>query len=361
MAFGDFFNPPAANINLPTPQTLNLPFPSAAPSQPFPSVPSIGGLSYQPTGVAGAESSLLGGIGALSGFNQYPGILPQAQTITGGITGFDTSPFAGGAQTGASLGQQAATNQFDLARNLYGYGNRLFDLGFDPQSALYSRTLQQIQDQARAAQGVRGIATSPFGAGLENQAVGNFNIDWNNQALQRALAGAGGAGALYGQAAGMQAGAGPMFLSASGMPFQEASSVAGTQLGTLGTLGQLGAAGGQQALQPLGALQNYLGWSTPQMGQFAQLPFQQFGAGLQGQGQAFGQGQNVFSDALAQAQQNWTMQQQLADLKLQQDKQAAAEQSSMFSGIGALGGGLLGWMGGGPIGGLAGAKIGSSL
>jgi hypothetical protein len=40
-----------------------------------------------------------------------------------------------------------------------------------PQQDLYARTLQQVTDQARAGQEARGIATMPYGAGLENHNV----------------------------------------------------------------------------------------------------------------------------------------------------------------------------------------------
>lgn len=69
---------------------------------------------------------------------------------------------------------------------------RLFDMGFDPRQALYDRTLTQVQNQARSADAVRGLNASGVGAGIENQNTRNFNIDWQNQQLQRAIAAAGG-------------------------------------------------------------------------------------------------------------------------------------------------------------------------
>ena len=97
---------------------------------------------------------------------------------------------------------------------------------FDPQQALYGRTQQQLQDQVRAGQGARGLGNSAVGAGLEDQAMGNFNIDWQNQQLARQTQGmsamaqgsqAGGAQGQLGMAAGaaqpgytMQAGQVPM-------------------------------------------------------------------------------------------------------------------------------------------------------
>jgi hypothetical protein len=62
--------------------------------------------------------------------------------------------------------------------------------GFDPQQALYARTQQQVQDQTRAGLEARGVDMTPYGAGIEGQTMSNFNIDWQNQQLQRQIAAA---------------------------------------------------------------------------------------------------------------------------------------------------------------------------
>jgi hypothetical protein len=69
---------------------------------------------------------------------------------------------------------------------------------FDPQQALYNRTLQQVTDQTRAGEATRGVADTPFGAAAEGNALSNFNIDWQNQQLQRQESGLGSATGAYG-------------------------------------------------------------------------------------------------------------------------------------------------------------------
>jgi hypothetical protein len=130
-------------------------------------------------------------------------------------------------QAGVLFGQEAPlieqqprlTAQQDVLRSLE---DPLIQQSFDPQQALYNRTVQQTQEQTRAGLEARGLDMSPYGAGVESSALSNFNIDWQNSQLQRELAGAQGVGGL---ASGIGGLAGQM-----------------NQIGQ--TVGQLGTAGG---------------------------------------------------------------------------------------------------------------------
>lgn len=294
MGIFDFLNPPAANI--PLPQFNN----------------------YQPTGFQQAESGALGGIGNLGNFNQYAQYLPQAQGITSNLV---NNPWAGGYQTGAGvaggMGQAGATNAYNAGGSLYGQGSNLFGLGnsiantaFDPQNDLYARTVQQLQDQTRASEGARGIATTPYGAGLENDAMRKFNTDWQGAQLGRQIAGGQAAGTLYGQGAGLygagsglQSGAATQYGAASAMPYTAANTIGTNQFGALSNLGQFGTAGAQIPQQQIQDWMSYLGWGT--------------GA----QNAANTSQQNSFADQLSR------------------DKQAYTEQQGIFGGLGNLAGG----------------------
>jgi hypothetical protein len=70
--------------------------------------------------------------------------------------------------------------------------NKIQDVSLDPQEGLYDRTQNQLQEQARAAAKARGLLEGPWGAGLENEAMSNFNIDWQNNLLNRLNQGAQG-------------------------------------------------------------------------------------------------------------------------------------------------------------------------
>lgn len=85
------------------------------------------------------------------------------------------------------------------AAPLANYGFTLLNQGMDPQNELYQRTQQQLQDQVRAGQASRGIAMTPYGAGLENKAMNDFNIDWRNSQVQRGAQAAQGAAPLFQQ------------------------------------------------------------------------------------------------------------------------------------------------------------------
>lgn len=60
---------------------------------------------------------------------------------------------------------------------------------FDPQQALYNQTLQSVTDQTRSGEAARGVANTPYGAQAEGDALSKFNIDWQNQQLQRQQSG----------------------------------------------------------------------------------------------------------------------------------------------------------------------------
>lgn len=96
--------------------------------------------------------------------------------------------------------------QFDLSSIFNTYGNALRDQGaqgqanqgmlgnagwqlwqtaLDPENALRDRTQQRITDASRAATSSRGIGMSGVSAGIENQDVSNFLMDWNDRQLGR--------------------------------------------------------------------------------------------------------------------------------------------------------------------------------
>lgn len=269
----DLFSPPAAQV--PTPQ--------------------ISG--YQPTGMAGAESSLLGGIGNLGSYNAYSQLYPQFSSIGQGIVNDpNAASFQAGAGTASGLGQNAALGSYGQGAGLYDLAGMITGTAFDPQSSLYNQQLQQTQDQQRAANSAAGVGTTPYGAGLEGQALNNFNINWQNNLLNRQVAGAGAAGSLIGQGSQLQGAASPAFYTASGLPYTTSQGIGQGQLGTLSNVGQFGASGATIPQQQNADWQNYLGWGTGQQGvnNQGQLGLGQFG--LNQANSAFNQQQTMFGN-----------------------------------------------------------------
>jgi hypothetical protein len=293
-----FFNPPAANINLPSPSQ----FPTNI-------------LNYNPSQIDPTQANILGGIQNLGQYNVYGQNLPQAQGIGQAAI---NDPFAGMA---LGMSQGAANLGMDAAQNQFGAGTSIYGAAMDPQLQLYNRTLGQVTDQARANASAAGLGTTPLGASATDWATNNFNIDWQNAQLQRMISGAGAASQLQGAAA-------PLYMQSGMMPYQTSQGIYGNQLGTLGTLGQMGLNAANIPGQQIAGWQQSLGQQ----------------AGLQQQ--AYGQQQGNFMDAAT-----------LAQLQLAQNQQAWNQQQQMFSGLGKV----LGGVGGFALGGMPGAAIGSNI
>jgi len=232
--FGGLFEGPANSIPRPNPWTAN------------------------PNDMASASSGALGGIGNLSNFNTAGQTLGQYGDITQNLVNNPfSSPMITGAMYGGGMAQQGATNQFQGGNELYGAGGAALNAAFDPRGALYARTQQQLQDQTRAGLGARGLAMTPWGAGVENKAMSDFNIDWQNQQLQRMLQGVSGAGNAFGQAAGMQNAAPIQYTQGSAMPYNAFKAAGTGQQTALQNLGQFG----QMASQiPQQSIQDYLNY-----------------------------------------------------------------------------------------------------
>jgi hypothetical protein len=241
----------------------------------------FGGGSNQPTGPApwlmpdmgGAANNAFSGISGLSGYgNAAQGTGGAAQNT---FQNLYNNPYAGGYQGGANfaggLGQNAALGAYGTGGALTGAGlstipmaGQLFQSGFDPQQALYGRTQQQVQDQTGATLAASGIGNTPYGAGIAAQTNANFNIDWQNNQLQRQLAGAQGAGGLLTQGGnlanlgtGIQNTAPGQFLGASAMPYGAYGQIGGDQNQALGSY--LGNIGGAQGISNVG-IQDWLNY-----------------------------------------------------------------------------------------------------
>ena len=181
-------------------------------------------------------------------------------------------------QAGQMYGQAAQTAQGQVAG--YGQqaqqaqqaGQQMYQTSMDPQNALFAQTQQTLQDQVRSGQAARGLGNSAVGGMEEAQAMGNFDINWQNQQLGRqaqGIAGMASANQMYGQdqSAALQAGAaGAGYMGQSGSVPMQAQQYAAQQPG---------AAAGQYQSQMAG-LQSMYG---NQMS--AAIPYINYGQGAQ--------------------------------------------------------------------------------
>lgn len=222
----------------------------------------------------GAANNAFQGNQDLSQYNTYGQVLPNIGNLTSQQA---NNPYAGAVQAGANgispygmnTGQGVAqgAGQFgELSNAIVPYASQILQNGFDPQNALYNRGAQQLTDQVRAGQAARGIATTPYGAGLENQAMSNFNLDWQDRQLGRQNSAIQG----YGNAVqgGLQAGQGALDLANGGqqtymnsaqLPYQTYNDLINNSIGAYGTYGAAGQNAAKIPGQQVGNWLSYVG------------------------------------------------------------------------------------------------------
>jgi hypothetical protein len=251
--------------------------------------------AYMPQNLPGADQGAYGGIGQLgSTVGQAGGIANQIAN----------NPYAQQYQSSANAiapyATQAGGNILSTGQSFLPYAQQTLQTGFDPQQALYNQSFQQNTDQTRAAEAARGIAMTPYGAGVENQSNLNFNNQWQNQQLGRqqtaaqtasSLTNAGGAATTLGLNT-LQQGA--------QLPYATANSINQTGLSALGTYAGLQQPGISDYLQYLGLgnqsagvnNQNYANQITAQQNQFNQQQQlgKNLGSSISGLGTYFGGG-----------------------------------------------------------------------
>jgi hypothetical protein len=183
-------------------------------------------------------------------------------------------------QQGMQAGQQLTGNSLSMLPDV----QALLSLGFDPQNALYSKLQNQNQQQNAAILGQSGVASTPYGAGVAADANSNFNINWQNQQLQRALQGAQGASGLMSNISGNVGTGLGLQQQGAALPY---SAYGGTQTDALSALSQasgLGQTASNDWLSYLSGGQGQQGQNLSQANSsFSQS--QALGAGL-GQGLA---------------------------------------------------------------------------
>lgn len=213
---------------------------------------------------------------------------PQAQNeVSNFLTG---SPYATqaltGAQTGASLGlpgaQAISTGAGDV-----------LNTGFDPQSALFNRTQQEVTDQSNAANAMAGVGQTPYGASVTSNALGNFDINWQQQQQQQQAAALGAATGAYPAATSLAA-------SSAALPYSTGANIASNALQGLGSQVNLG--NSQYALpqQAIADLQSYMGTgqqASQISGQLGALGLQEEQNSLSGIGSLFG---SLFGSSVGQ-------------------------------------------------------------
>lgn len=242
--------------------------------------------TYNFQNMPGADASAYQGIGGLSNYNIGASYLPQYQGITQSLV---NNPYAGGYQAGANAtgaaGYGSGAALTGTALSTLPDVQALMNLGFDPQNALYSQLQNTNQQQNLAMLGNSGVANTPYGQGVAQQSNNLFNINWENQQLQRAIQAAGGAGGLLNNAgAGTSTGLNQMTAGAA-LPYSTFQGINTDALSALSGATQFGQNVAQLPQQQIQDYLAYLGGGAQQQGVNNQT------AGLQfNQSQAIGSG-----------------------------------------------------------------------
>ena len=173
--------------------------------------------------------------------NPYSGGYQAAAGTAAGLYG-QLSPLA----TGASSALYGAGNQ------ALGAGSAILQAGFDPQKQLYSQVQNQNSQQNLAQLANMGVAATPYGAGVAGQENTNFNLDWQNNQLQREATAASAYGGLNQTAqndfaaGGQQGQLGAQAALMQGqLPWQTSNAINQSAIGALGQ--QQGLYGNAQA------------------------------------------------------------------------------------------------------------------
>jgi hypothetical protein len=216
--------------------------------------------AFVPTNLPDAATEAFNATSNLGAFNTAAQTLPQFGQVTQNLVNNPgAASFQAGANATGAAGMAAGSNLLGSAQSLLPFAQQTLQTGFDPQNALYNQSFQQQTDQDRAAQAARGIATTPYGAGVENQADLLFNTNWENQQLGRQATAAQTAGSLLGSAGtGTTTGLNTM-LQGAATPFQTANTIGTDQQTALSALGNQGQLATNTANTQIAALIQYLG------------------------------------------------------------------------------------------------------
>ena len=255
---------------------------------------------WQPAQIGAQNSNLLGllnqsnsNVGANNPYSTYtPDFLSVFNSLFSnpGTAGFQSAAGTSGAQSTATGAQDtAASGAINTgALSLLPGAQSVMNMGLDPQSVLYNQLYQQNADQSNVRNAQYGL-TGQQAAGNANQSATNFNIDWQNQQLTRAIQalGAGGnavtqAGTGATTAANLgQAGAADTLMGGT-TPYNTAGTIAGNQSNALTSLMQALLGPTTSSQSTINNLMQYLGLGASQSDAQAQQELANYQAQLSG-------------------------------------------------------------------------------
>jgi hypothetical protein len=230
--------------------------------------------AYMPQSLGAADSGAINGIGALG--TTIGGATTSANNIA-------NNPYAPSYQANVGqigqAGMAGGANIYGAAQSTLPYAQQALQTAYDPQNALYAQQYQANNDAVNASLASRGLATTPYGAGVQSTSDQQFNTNWLQTQLQRQATGAQTASSILNTAGtGTTTGLNQMTAGAA-LPYSTANTINQNGLNAYGTLAGIQNPQIADYLQYLGLgnqsagvnNQNYANQITAQNNQFNQM------------------------------------------------------------------------------------------
>lgn len=203
---------------------------------------------YQPQNTGSADQTWNKQLNANIANNPYTTNNPQLSDL---LSSLWSNPYGSAAQTAANTSGADLNNiggaQMTAANNDYGAGTtmqngatQVLNTAFDPQSALYKQSLQNLNDQVNANEAARGITMGGVGSQIINNADAQFNTDWQAQQLANQVSGLNAAGNANVNASNINAQGGNIATQGAANVAQSGALPYSTYTGNLGTQANTG-------------------------------------------------------------------------------------------------------------------------
>jgi len=246
--------------------------------------------SYQPQSLPTADAGAISGASSLNQYNTAGQSLPYAQqTFQNLYNNPYASSYQSAANNTAATGYGAGSNLVSAGQSYLPYAQQTLQTGFDPQQQLYNQQFQLNSDQTNANLAQRGLAMSPYGAGVADQSNNLFNSNWQNQQLGRQATAAGTANTLTNAGNAATTSGLNVMNSAGALPYSTSNTIGSNQNTALNAYGAYGQSASTIPQQQIADFMQYLGIGN----QSAGVANQAYANQLTAQNQQFNQQQTL--------------------------------------------------------------------
>jgi hypothetical protein len=218
------------------------------------SAPSVPQLPYQGAAADAAFSDISGL------YNPYQQLQPlEYQQMLAMMQNPNLSGYMDAAKRSGQAYNKAGNQAGAGAKLLMKDARGIYNSSFDPRSELYNQLQNQNVDQSNVLNSMYGLQSSPYGAGVAGEHLNNFNVDWQNQQLQRQIAGAGAIGQNVSGAQNLRLGGAQDYLKSGLVPYSAYTGAIGDMNNAINGYMQGANAGNVPTQMAIGDWLQYLG------------------------------------------------------------------------------------------------------